>query len=77
MKCCRWQFIDWAPTQGAPCTRLTQCQLLHFGAHRLDGTPKPVWAVLKAGVAEPATTTTGAVAAMVEVAEPAPASEVV
>ena len=51
-----WQFVDWAPTPSLqPCTRHcgappcdTQCQLLHFGAHRLDGTPKPVWDVLKA-----------------------------
>ena len=42
-----WQFIDWAPTPSQPCPGDTQCQLLHFGAHRLDGSPKPVWSVLK------------------------------
>ncbi len=44
---CRWQFIDWAPTPSQPCQGDTQCQLLHFGAHHLDGSPKPVWSVLK------------------------------
>jgi len=50
-----WQFIDWAPTPSQqPCTQQcgappcnTQCQLLHFGAHTLDGKPKAVWDVLK------------------------------
>lgn len=50
-----WQYIDWAPVPArGPCTKScpvppcdTQCQLLHFGAHRLDGTPKPVWAALQ------------------------------
>jgi hypothetical protein len=43
-----WQFIDWAPTPSQPCKGDTQCQLLHFGAHNLDGSPKEVWSALKA-----------------------------
>lgn len=36
-----WQFIDWAPLPNeAP------KQILHFGAHNLDGSPKLVWDVL-------------------------------
>ena len=42
-----WQFIDWAPTLSKPCKGDTQCQLLHFGAHKLDGSPKQVWSVLQ------------------------------
>lgn len=41
-----WQFIDWAPVPSAPCATLTACQLLHFGAFRLNGTAKEVWSVL-------------------------------
>lgn len=41
-----WQFIDWAPTPSQPCPTLSQCQLLHFGAHYTNGTAKPCWAVL-------------------------------
>jgi hypothetical protein len=50
-----WQFIDWAaPIK--PCSRLAQCQKLHFGAHTSDGKPKAVWAVLNsAGAARNST----------------------
>ena len=41
-----WQYIDWAPTPTEPCRSDSSCQLLHFGAHHLDGSPKPVWSVL-------------------------------
>jgi hypothetical protein len=48
------QQANWAtlmmqtPTPSQPCKGDTQCQLLHFGAHHLDGSPKEVWSVLKA-----------------------------
>eukprot|EP00040_Diaphanoeca_grandis_P031538 m.188697 g.188697 ORF g.188697 m.188697 type:complete len:458 (+) comp32354_c0_seq2:21-1394(+) len=41
-----WQYIDWAPTSTDPCVGSKNCELLHFGAHYLNGTAKPVWDVL-------------------------------
>jgi hypothetical protein len=43
-----WQYIDWATMPSKPCATLSQCQLLHFGAHYVNGTAKPCWAVLAA-----------------------------
>ena len=38
-----WQWIDWAPVPNHPCANTVNCELYHFGAHNLDGSPKEAW----------------------------------